>query len=78
MNRRHPTNLPTVAEIRKETQLGSVGASSNVISFVGQIDGFRAIGGQQDILLAQAQPGNRFASTAKQNSFMRAAADSPL
>ena len=70
--------MPTIAEVREETQLGSVRASSHVISIVGQIDDFGAIGRQQDVLLAQAQPGNRFASTAEQNRCMEAAADSPL
>ena len=64
MNRTHNTELPTVAEVREETQLGPVGASSHVTSTIGQIDGFRAIGRQQDVLLAQAQPGNWCASTA--------------
>lgn len=56
--------MPTIAEVREETQLGSVCASSHVISIVGQINGFGAIGRQQDVLLTQAQPGNPFASTA--------------
>ena len=64
MQSRHNTELPTIAETREETQLGPVCASSHVISIVGQIDGFGAIGRQQDILLAQAQPGNWCASTA--------------
>ena len=68
----HTTEMPTIAEVREETQLGSVCASSHVISIVGQIDGLRAIGRQQDVLLAQAQPGNGYSSTAQQNRCMKA------